>query len=188
MYTVIHLTNTQPIRNLSTTTHSFDLPLTPSVPVPFLYPYPDCYPSLPPYPYPYATHINAPSASQKDDMLGLGRVLIWLMAPVAAEYLKYGKTVVSDPRRSVKLLKVLESVQLRESSSSSSSATTAAASDKTTAASSSSSSSKDATIGASGVPSYAIPRDVADQGTSYHPSPIHNITDSLIHFIRTYSY
>ena len=118
-------------------------------------------------------------------MLGLGRVLIWLMAPVAAEYLKYGKTVVSDPRRSVKLLKVLESVQLRELSSSSA---TTASSDKTTAASASSSSSKDATIGASGVPSYAIPRDVADQGTSYHTSPIHDITDSLIHLVRTYSY
>ncbi len=47
-------------------------------------------------------------------MIGLGRVLVWLMAPVAAEYLKYGKTVVADPRRSVRLLKVLEAVQARE--------------------------------------------------------------------------
>jgi hypothetical protein len=28
-----------------------------------------------------------------------GRVLVWLMAPVAAEMLKYGKTLFSDPRR-----------------------------------------------------------------------------------------
>lgn len=34
-----------------------------------------------------------------DDVLALGRVLVWLMAPVAAEKLKYGKSQLSDPRR-----------------------------------------------------------------------------------------
>jgi hypothetical protein len=33
------------------------------------------------------------------------------MAPVAAERLKYGKTLVSDPRRSLRLLDILEKVQ-----------------------------------------------------------------------------
>jgi hypothetical protein len=39
------------------------------------------------------------------------------MAPVAAEYLKYGRTVVSDPRRALKLLSVLEQIQLTDESS-----------------------------------------------------------------------
>ena len=50
------------------------------------------------------------------EVQGLSRVLVWLMAPVAAEYLKYGKTIVSDPRRSVRLLSVLEKVQAGEGS------------------------------------------------------------------------
>ena len=32
------------------------------------------------------------------ELTALGRVLIWLMVPVAAEVLKYGKTNVADPR------------------------------------------------------------------------------------------
>lgn len=33
-----------------------------------------------------------------DSVDDLGRMLIWLMAPVAAESMKYGSTVMSDPR------------------------------------------------------------------------------------------
>lgn len=55
------------------------------------------------------------SEAGSEELLGLSRVLVWLMAPVAAEYLKYGRTVVSDPRRSQKLLSVLEKIQLVES-------------------------------------------------------------------------
>lgn len=51
------------------------------------------------------------------DIQGLSRVLVWLMAPVAAEYLKYGRTVVSDPRRALKLLSVLEQIQITDESS-----------------------------------------------------------------------
>jgi hypothetical protein len=56
------------------------------------------------------------SEAGSEELLGLSRVLVWLMAPVAAEYLKYGRTVVSDPRRSQKLLSVLEKIQLVEGS------------------------------------------------------------------------
>ncbi|KAJ1419423.1 hypothetical protein B484DRAFT_400194 [Ochromonadaceae sp. CCMP2298] len=45
-----------------------------------------------------------------DRRLGLGRVLVWMMAPVAGEYLKYGKTVLSDPRRCEFLLDVLAGI------------------------------------------------------------------------------
>lgn len=55
------------------------------------------------------------SSDGSEELMGLSRVLVWLMAPVAAEYLKYGRTVVSDPRRSQKLLTVLEKIQLVES-------------------------------------------------------------------------
>eukprot|EP01038_Epipyxis_sp_PR26KG_P005444 gene5444-7537_t len=48
---------------------------------------------------------------KKEGLLGLGRILIWLMAPVAAEQLKYGKTVISDPRRCQRLFQVLDSIQ-----------------------------------------------------------------------------
>jgi len=40
--------------------------------------------------------------------LALGRVLVWMLAPVAAEQLRYGKTVVSDPRNVYRLLAVLD--------------------------------------------------------------------------------
>jgi hypothetical protein len=49
--------------------------------------------------------------SEDERLFGIGRVLIWLMAPVAAEQLKYGKTVLSDPRRSKKLVAVLAALQ-----------------------------------------------------------------------------
>jgi hypothetical protein len=39
--------------------------------------------------------------------LAIGRILVWLMAPVAAENLKYEKSVVSDPRRAGRFLEVL---------------------------------------------------------------------------------
>ena len=56
-------------------------------------------------------------APEGRDIQGLSRVLVWLMAPVAAEYLKYGRTVVSDPRRALKLLSVLEQIQTTDESS-----------------------------------------------------------------------
>ena len=59
-------------------------------------------------------------APEEGDIQGLSRVLVWLMAPVAAEYLKYGRTVVSDPRRALKLLSVLEQIQTTDESSASS--------------------------------------------------------------------
>lgn len=48
---------------------------------------------------------------QSADVAGLGRVLVWIMSPVAAEVQRYGKTVVSDPRRGKRLLDVLEAIQ-----------------------------------------------------------------------------
>jgi hypothetical protein len=47
------------------------------------------------------------AATDEEDLLALGRVLIWLMAPVAAETLRYQNTVASDPKRGGKLLAVL---------------------------------------------------------------------------------
>lgn len=44
------------------------------------------------------------------DAVGLGRVLVWLMAPVAAEVLKYGQSIMSDPRRSDRFLGLLMGV------------------------------------------------------------------------------
>ena len=57
---------------------------------------------------------SRPGENWGEEVQGLSRVLVWLMAPVAAEYLKYGRTVVSDPRRSQKLLSVLEKIQLAD--------------------------------------------------------------------------
>ena len=48
---------------------------------------------------------------QSADVAGLGRVLVWITSPVAAEVQRYGKTVVSDPRRGKRLLDVLEAIQ-----------------------------------------------------------------------------
>lgn len=48
---------------------------------------------------------------QSADIAGLGRVLVWIMSPVAAEMQRYGKTIVSDPRRGRRLLDVLEAIQ-----------------------------------------------------------------------------
>lgn len=36
-----------------------------------------------------------------ESILNNGRVLIWLLTPVAAEYQRYGQTILSDPRRQV---------------------------------------------------------------------------------------
>ena len=57
------------------------------------------------------------SENESEELIGLGRVLVWLMAPVAAEYLKYGKTIVSDPRRSLRLLSIIEKVQMSDKGS-----------------------------------------------------------------------
>jgi hypothetical protein len=54
---------------------------------------------------------------ESSDLIGLGRVLIWIMVPVAAEMLKYGKTIVSDPRRGKGLLDALSYFQKSDSSS-----------------------------------------------------------------------
>ena len=43
--------------------------------------------------------------------LALGRVLVWMLAPVAAEQLRYGQAVVSDPRNARRLLLVLDRQQ-----------------------------------------------------------------------------
>ena len=48
------------------------------------------------------------------DLTALGRVLVWMMSPVAAEMQRYGKTIVSDPRRGRRLLDVLEAIQTAE--------------------------------------------------------------------------
>jgi len=57
------------------------------------------------------------SGTPESKLFDLGRVLIWLFAPVAAENMKFGRTVVSDPRRSDRLLGLLESVQAKETPS-----------------------------------------------------------------------
>jgi hypothetical protein len=51
--------------------------------------------------------MNNKKSIRIDSLMSLGRVLVWLMAPVAAESLKYGTTFFSDPRRSERLLQVL---------------------------------------------------------------------------------
>lgn len=43
---------------------------------------------------------NIPNSS-KSLLLDYGRVLVWLLAPVAAEQSKYGQMIYSDPRRCV---------------------------------------------------------------------------------------
>ena len=52
-----------------------------------------------------------PNSSSNNDILSLGRVLIWLMAPVAAENLKYGKLVVADARKAKNLVNVMYNIQ-----------------------------------------------------------------------------
>lgn len=46
-----------------------------------------------------------------DQMLGFGRLMVWMMTPVAAEQLKYGKTVLSDPRRCQQLWKAMDVIR-----------------------------------------------------------------------------
>jgi len=54
--------------------------------------------------------------SNRDDVLrSLGRVLVWLMTPIAAEVLKYGKVLVADPQRPRKVLQVLADVSIAKS-------------------------------------------------------------------------
>ena len=67
------------------------------------------------YTLPNIPLLSNKNENEQEEILGLSRVLVWLMAPVAAEYLKYGKTLVSDPRRSIRLLSILEKVQGSES-------------------------------------------------------------------------
>jgi hypothetical protein len=50
-------------------------------------------------------------SSARPDLQGLARLLVWLVAPVAAETAKYGSSVMSDPRRGRKLLEVLDALQ-----------------------------------------------------------------------------
>ena len=56
-------------------------------------------------------------AGARADLLGLSRLLVWLAAPVAAETLKYGRSVVSDPRRCGRLLNILENLQAASAAS-----------------------------------------------------------------------
>jgi len=65
-------------------------------------------------------------ARSEESMLGLGRVLVWLLSPVAAETLRYGDSIISEPRRASRLLSILESVQQSSPSNSSSNAAAAA--------------------------------------------------------------
>lgn len=51
------------------------------------------------------------SVAPETDVFALGRVLVWLMAPVAAEKLKYGRSISSDPRRSRRLLVALDGLR-----------------------------------------------------------------------------
>lgn len=48
-----------------------------------------------------------PVIDEEDQVFNIGRVLIWLLTPVAAEQLKYGQTMVSDPRRAPQFLKAI---------------------------------------------------------------------------------
>jgi len=49
-------------------------------------------------------------------LLRVGRLLIWLIAPVAAETMKYGTTIVSDPERCKRLLGILKGLKSSDSS------------------------------------------------------------------------
>ena len=104
-----------------------------------------------------------PADAGGEDMIGLGRVLVWLMAPVAAEYLKYGKTVVADPRRSVRLLKVLEAVQTREKKEKGGTSASASASAPAPAPASASASAPASVDSACGGVCYVIPGAAEDQ-------------------------
>eukprot|EP01039_Chlorochromonas_danica_P002026 gene2025-2209_t len=52
-----------------------------------------------------------------ESILNNGRVLIWLLTPVAAESQRYGQTILSDPRRSKELLKMVASIDRNRTSS-----------------------------------------------------------------------
>ena len=72
-------------------------------------------PSKSPLPLP-----GTPVIDEEDQVFNIGRVLIWLLTPVAAEQLRYGQTVISDPRRAPQFLQTI----LTKTSSSSKPATT----------------------------------------------------------------
>jgi len=55
--------------------------------------------------------------NNSNDIISLGRLLIWLMAPVAAENMKYGKLIVSDARKPRNLVNILSNIQKNASSS-----------------------------------------------------------------------
>jgi len=56
-----------------------------------------------------AYKLRTVATDDEDGLEAVGRVLIWLMAPIAAETMKYGKTVVSDPRAPRVLLDLVKS-------------------------------------------------------------------------------
>lgn len=58
------------------------------------------------------------NARNEESVLGLGRVLVWLLSPVAAEAMRYGESIISEPRQASRLLSVLESLQTSPGSSS----------------------------------------------------------------------
>ena len=49
--------------------------------------------------------------NNNNEIIGLGRVLVWLMAPVAAENMKYGKLVISDPRKAKNVVNILYNIK-----------------------------------------------------------------------------
>eukprot|EP01031_Cornospumella_fuschlensis_P031596 gene31596-38184_t len=59
-------------------------------------------PSQSPLPLP-----GTPVIDEEDQVFNIGRVLIWLLTPVAAEQLRYGQTVISDPRRAPQFLQTI---------------------------------------------------------------------------------
>jgi hypothetical protein len=52
-----------------------------------------------------------PNNNNNNEIIGLGRVLVWLMAPVAAENMKYGKLVISDPRKAKNVVNILYNIK-----------------------------------------------------------------------------
>lgn len=76
---------------------------------------------------------NVVNDDKEEIAMNLGRILIWLYTPVAAEALKYGgKTIVSDPRAGSRLLSVLSDIQEEQKKKAGdNSTTTASATEKT---------------------------------------------------------
>ena len=77
---------------------------------------------------------NIVNNDKEEIAMNLGRILIWMYTPVAAEALKYGgKTIVSDPRAGSRLLSVLSDIQeeQKKKAISENSTTVESATDKT---------------------------------------------------------